>query len=201
MHKEGHIGLGFLVYAPFAFAAAYYELYAACLLGVVGMQYWSHFPDIDLHVSFLTHRGITHTFATAIAAGVVTAGTGVALLATDVLPATLFTAETVDISAVEIVGGLGFLVGFLGVVSHILGDLFTPMGVKPARPLSDAEFSLNLFRAANKTANRAFSKVGLYAVAAAFVLGVMASTGALQEVWTQLEQIIENLDVYLPSGN
>lgn len=161
MHREGHIGLGFLVYAPFAFAAAYYELYVACLLGAIGMQYWSHFPDIDLHISFLTHRGITHTFVTAIAAGSVTTGVGVALLETDVLPATLFTVEAVDLSAIRIVAGLGFLVGFLGVVSHILGDLFRPMGVKPVWPLSDAKFSLNLFRAANKTANRVFESKSL----------------------------------------
>lgn len=193
MHREGHIGLGLLMYAPFAFVTAYYELYVTCLLGAVAIQYWSHFPDIDITLSFLTHRGITHTFGAAVAAGLVTATAGVGLLTTDVLPATLFASDAVGVPTVVLVGGYGFLIGFLGVNSHILGDAFTPMGVQPVVPLSDAEFSLSLFRAANETANRAFAKAGLYAFGGAFVLGIMLRIGVLQDIWTQFGEIAQTI--------
>ena len=193
MHNEGHIGLGFLVYSPLAFVLAYHEMYVTFIAGCIAIQYWSHFPDIDLHLSFVEHRGITHTLFMALFAGVITAVVAVGLITADVLPATLFANEEVGVSTKELVGGFGFLVGVLGVTSHILGDLFTPMGVEPAAPISNANISLNLFRARNKTANRAFSKVGFYAIGVALVLGVLSSTGALQNILDAFRGIIENL--------
>ena len=193
VHKEGHIGLGFLVYSPLAFVLAYHEMYVTFIAGCIAIQYWSHFPDIDLHLSFVEHRGITHTLFMALLAGVITAVVAVGLITADVLPATLFANEEVGVSTKELVGGFGFLVGVLGVTSHILGDLFTPMGVEPAAPISNANISLNLFRARNKTANRAFSKVGFYAIGVALVLGVLSSTGALQNILDAFRGIIKNL--------
>lgn len=175
MYKWGHVGLGCLVYSPLCFVLVSSELYVAFALCGVTVQFWALCPDIDRRLAFLDHRGYTHTLFAAVLAGLVTAVVAVALHAVDVVPATVLAGRGLDLSAPELVGGLGFLLGVLGVTSHLLGDLLTPMGIAPVAPVSNATLSLELCKARNRVANAVFLAVGLCALGVALVLGVLSA--------------------------
>ncbi|GAA0550188.1 metal-dependent hydrolase [Halorubrum ejinorense] len=159
MYRNGHVGASLAVYAPFGFvltALTSLELGAA---GAVGIASTAMVPDLDTRVPLVKHRGITHTvwFALLVGAvfGVVGAGLG---LGSGVAAALLF-------------GGAGFLFGAVTIVSHLLADALTPMGIRPYAPVRDTEYTLDLFTAANPVANYALLGLGGVAVTVALVAG------------------------------
>jgi len=61
---------------------------------------------------------------------------------------------------------MGFIAGFGGTASHLVGDAFTYSKFQPFRPFSDKEVAYGLFKASNKTANNTMFILGI----AAFII-------------------------------
>jgi inner membrane protein len=116
-------------------------------------------PDLDMRIPFVKHRGITHTVWFALLVGLGFGGVGLAVgLRSGVVEALLF-------------GGAGFVFGAVTIVSHLLADALTPMGIRPFAPVRDDEYTLDLVTAANPLANYGLLGLGGVAVAVALVAG------------------------------
>lgn len=146
MYKEGHAGLSLLLFSPFMFlfrslgVVMNYVLLTGLLMVAL-----SSLPDLDMEYKvYIRHRGITHTIPFGVIVGVVFA----ILLG----------------YAYGSAGWLmGFVAGFGGVGSHLLGDAFTYHKFKPLYPFSHREIAYGFFKASNKVANRAFLIIGVIA--------------------------------------
>lgn len=168
MHREGHIGVGLLLYSPVAFLLVDFGLSEVFALGMVGMGFWSIAPDVDMRLP-TRHRGPTHTFLAAGVAGVLTAVVAVYLASTgtggggDIV---LRNSILANLAA----AGFGFLIGFYGVVSHLIGDVVTMAGIRPWKPFSNRKHGLRLVLAKNKRVNQGLMTTGGMAMAGALVL-------------------------------
>jgi len=118
-------------------------------------------PDVDKLLPGLVHRGVTHTLLAAVVAGV--------------LVGLLFRP-----GAAGSPGLCGehptvcYLVGSLGVVAHLVGDVITPMGIQPLFPVSRTVYSLDLVQASSPTANLLLLAAGSVAVLSSFRVPVDA---------------------------
>lgn len=170
MHRTGHLGVSLLVFAPLGFALVRAgEPLLAYLAGAV-MLWFAMLPDYDLRVSFVRHRGPTHTLLFAALVGGAFGGVG--YLLDGALGAVGVPAASPSVVPPEADLALfGFGVGVATVVAHLLGDVLTPMGVRPFWPVSNRRYTLGLVRAANSVANRALFALGVFVAAAALVLG------------------------------
>ena len=119
-------------------------------------------PDLDGVLPGMVHRGITHTFLAALVLGVVVAA---------VAWASGFRSTHVRVGRAT----LGFLVGAGGVVSHLLGDVITPMGVRLLFPLRNTVYTLDVVRASDPEANLSFLLVGVTALAISYRAGTVAT--------------------------
>jgi membrane-bound metal-dependent hydrolase YbcI (DUF457 family) len=77
-----------------------------------------------------------------------------------------------------IYGLVGFIAGFLGIMTHLLGDLMTYQSFKPLWPFNQKKLSYGFFEAKSKTANDGFMTLGIIM----FFIYVMVSSGALQSL-------------------
>lgn len=149
MYTLGHIGGALLVYTPVASvlsAAGEPELGAA---GLVIAAVVSMLPDIDEQLP-IDHRGPTHTIWFVLAISAIS--TGVGLLVG---------------SQVGTPGILAALFGTavaLSLLSHLLADSVTPMGIRPFAPLWEFDHSFGIVRAADRRANAALFGAGIVAV-------------------------------------
>ncbi|KAB1189275.1 MULTISPECIES: metal-dependent hydrolase [Haloferax] len=162
MYRLGHWGVSLLVFAPLGFTlvqAGSPEL--AFVAGAV-MCWLAMLPDYDVRIPGISHRGPTHTLLFAALVGAVGGG-GAFLLASN--------AGQTETTALTL-GAFGFAVGALTIVAHLLGDVLTPMGIRPLWPLSSRKFTLSLWTADNTLANYGLFAVGVFAVAAAAYLSV-----------------------------
>jgi membrane-bound metal-dependent hydrolase YbcI (DUF457 family) len=66
---------------------------------------------------------------------------------------------------------MGFISGFMAVVSHMIGDTFTHHAFKPLWPFSDWEIALHWTNASNKAANDGLAKLGSYTFIFYFLYG------------------------------
>lgn len=176
MELPGHVGVALLASLPVAYLLAARDRrqlrgsLAVLLAAAVA-------PDADLYVAEIVHRGPTHTVWAALAVGGVLA-----------LPALAgYRRRGVDgrawprawtpssDSVSDPVGNrrAWFVpaVGVLGVASHLLGDVLTPMGVRPFAPIVPTTYTLSLTAAADPVANAALLTAGVGAFAAALALG------------------------------
>jgi len=183
VHKDGHVGVSLLLYAPVVAAVSYHAewLLPYALLGALALVdvLWpvalvtdmdltfsfAMVPDLDLKMPFVKHRGITHTVWFAVLFGALTAaGTyGLTWYVASEYPQYV-PPDTVTLGTVF----MGFI-GFFSVVTHILGDTLTPMGVTPFAPIYGERYTLDLWRADNEAANSVLHAVGAIVVAFAFV--------------------------------
>lgn len=183
MHKDGHVGVSLLLYAPVVAAVAYHaeSLLPYAVLGAVALVdiWWpvalltdmdlsfsfAMVPDLDLKLPFVKHRGFTHTVWFAVLFGALTAaGTyGLTWYVAGEYPQYV-PPGTVTLGTVF----MGFI-GVFSVVTHILGDTLTPMGVTPFAPLHGERYTLDLWKAKNQAANTGLHALGMFAVGAAFV--------------------------------
>jgi len=67
----------------------------------------------------------------------------------------------------------------LGFLSHLAGDVITPMGLRPLRPWSRKKYTLDLVYAKIEWANEAFATLGAVALVAAMAGGVMLRDGTM----------------------
>jgi len=162
MHKEGHAGAALLAYAPLGFSAFYSNFEQAAILGLVVTVACASLPDVDLEISQVKHRGITHTLWFALFIGGITAiaGAYVGMVLGDG-----------SIVTVVLAAGFGFLTGSLCIMSHILTDWITPMGVEPFRPINVENYSLGLVKSKSQIANYGLFILGTGLTLAMLVFG------------------------------
>lgn len=159
MHRNGHIGASIVVYAPFGFLVTALASIEVGVVGAVGVGSMAMVPDLDMRVPFVKHRGITHTVWFALLVGVGFGAVGLAVGSQRGLVGAL------------LFGGTAFLFGALTIVSHLLADALTPMGIRPYAPVRDDKYTLDLFTAANPLANYALLGLGSVVAAVALVAG------------------------------
>lgn len=150
MYTLGHLGISLTVYAPIA---AWYLRAGATELAIAGgavMLALATVPDMDEYTELISHRGPTHTIWFALAAG----------MAVGLCTGATIAAASLPFDAIAVSTHLAVL-GTLAIVSHLLGDIITPMGIWPYRPLSKRHYSLDLVYAKNASANRLFFGFGL----------------------------------------
>ncbi|NHN49749.1 metal-dependent hydrolase [Halostella sp. JP-L12] len=157
MYQLGHYGLALLVYAPVGAALVREGHVVAAYLGGAVMVGTATFPDCDHRLPFVSHRGPTHSFLFAGLFGAAFGAAGSALA--PVLGPTV----GVDLAA------FGFAVGALSVLAHLLGDVLTPMGIRPFWPLSGRSYSFGVTTAKSPIANYALFALGVFATAATVV--------------------------------
>ncbi|ELY94135.1 membrane-bound metal-dependent hydrolase [Natrialba hulunbeirensis JCM 10989] len=163
MYQVGHYGAALLVYAPLGTAVAVGGYEGLALIGGVITVALSTLPDFDQQVPLIDHRGPTHTVGFALLVGILVA-TAAALLVGQSSP-------FVGLGLIA----FAFTVGTLAIVSHLLADVLTPMGIRPFWPLSGRHYTLDLTRAANPVANYVLFGLGVGAIVCA--VGVVAMIG------------------------
>lgn len=146
MYWPGHVGIALLLYAPVASLLARRGRERTALLGLAGVLPLAVAPDVDLYVASLAHRGVTHTVW-----GVLACGAAFALVV----------AARGRLASGGPSPTFGFLVGALAGAGHLLGDVVTPMGVRPLSPLLARGYTLDLVYASNAAANRGLLVAGV----------------------------------------
>jgi inner membrane protein len=149
--------MALLVYAPVGAALVFRGQILTAYLGGAIMVGTAMLPDCDHRLPLIEHRGATHSFVFALLIGAIFGVVGSA--ADPVLGAT----TGVDLRA------FGFAIGVLTVVTHMLGDVLTPMGIRPFWPVSRRRYSLNVTPAKNPVANYLLFALGVFATAVALV--------------------------------
>lgn len=159
MHRPGHYGMALILYAPIATVVLALGFDELALLGGAITVFGAMLPDLDERVSFIAHRGLTHTIWFAFLVGGLL-GVGGALLGTREGPAI----------AVGM-GAFGAIVGIVTVVAHLLADALTPAGIRPFAPVRDTRFTLKVTGAANPRANYLLLAAGVASVIGAILFG------------------------------
>ncbi|HET7324586.1 MAG TPA: metal-dependent hydrolase [Halococcus sp.] len=154
MYRHGHTGVCLLLYAPVGYLVLSAGRPTLAAAGLVVLVWLAMVPDLDMKIPFLAHRGPTHTFLFAVFFGLV-CGAGGWILGSEL---TAFSSR--------MLGGFGFFLGVLVVISHLLADVLTPMGIAPFWPLSPKRYSLSLFYASNAPANYLLLLIGVGATVA-----------------------------------
>jgi inner membrane protein len=176
MHRSGHWGLAMLSYAPIVFGVLsisknYFPL---LVVGAVLVSGLCMLPDIDQRLPRVDHRGITHTIWFAVVVGVVLYGVGI--VGTRVVAHGLgdWGLQLPQQFAPTTVGGFFGVVGVVIVLSHLVGDWMTKMGIRPYIPLSRHKHRLGLVYAKNRVANGVLYGVGLLTILGSFFVGMDA---------------------------
>lgn len=158
MHREGHVGVALLAYAPVGALTLALGFGHLALLGAGGAVVLAMLPDYDQRVPGLEHRGPTHTVWFALAVGAVLGVFGGLSGAEHGLLSALALAVWASVVGVATVG------------SHIVADALTPAGVRPLAPYRNRHYSYDLARARNPLANYALLALGVLAAGAALAL-------------------------------
>ncbi len=161
MYRAGHAGVSMVAYAPLGVGVALEWNVSVATAGLVATVALSTLPDIDEVLPGVAHRGPTHSLPFAALVGVVLAVTTAAF------------AGPVGLTPSLGLLGFAFAVGTLSIVSHLLADVITPMGVRPFWPVSDRHYTLDLTPAANPTANYLFLTGGVLTVLGATAVVVL----------------------------
>jgi inner membrane protein len=173
MHRDGHFGLNILIAAPIVYLiittlSIELGLYAAAIAIVT-----ARLPDRDghfdadleyfqsnwfLHQVPIKHRGIMHTVWFGIFIGALVGFCSIAIPIAGHTDVTKFI--------------IGFGMGTLGVLSHLLGDAMTKMGIQPFQPLSDKRYKLSWFKSRSLFANKGMLCIGVCALILALYFGI-----------------------------
>lgn len=180
MELPGHVGVALLVSLPVAYLLVARDRRRLCG-GLAVLFAAAVVPDVDLYVAEVVHRGPTHTVWAALAVGgllaLPVALAGCRRRGVDGQPrprgGTPSSESAAD--ATLAVGGRRSwfvpAVGVLGVASHLLGDVLTPMGIRPFAPVVSTTYTLSLTSAADPVANAALLTLGVVAFCATLALG------------------------------
>lgn len=157
MYLPGHVGLALLAGGLLVVVAGASRRVAASVVVLVVL---ASAPDVDLFLAGIQHRGITHTMWAAVGLGSTLAAVGGLVVRRGGRTRTAGTSFT-------------FALGTASVLTHLVGDVITPMGIRPFYPLVATSYSLDLVAARNPQAN------GLLLCA-----GLLVFTLALRGEWT-----------------
>jgi inner membrane protein len=171
MLREGHIGIGLLMYTPVGAVLWWTGQFLLFILGAILITTGATLPDIDTSIPIFKHRGWTHTV-------------WFLLVTTILVTIGLFVLyNTVIGQLTEVVGGntsqtltialfSGGLVA-LGIISHLLGDMITPRGIRPFSPVtprnlmgisaSNRKVKFEFTKASSQIANGMFLALGMLA--------------------------------------
>lgn len=170
MHKEGHIGLTLTLLAPIVVIVGNAMSVPVAIVLALGAIGGSGLPDLDLQLPLLKHRGWTHTVWCAIVAGII--GATITIITLHQLP--LETYLNISTETILFAGGLfGFGMAY-GVITHLIGDMITPMGIQPFHPvtpksiipltISKHKFVYEIANASNDKLNKGASAVGIISI-------------------------------------
>jgi inner membrane protein len=149
MYRLGHYGAALVVYAPLGLVLLLAGRQTLAVGGGGLSLALASLPDVDQRLPFVDHRGATHTLGFALAVGACVGAAGW------VIGVKAGAGSPVELAAV------GFVVGTTGIVSHLLADVITPMGITPFWPLSKRHYTFGLCRADNTLANYALLGLGV----------------------------------------
>lgn len=155
LHSEGHAGLTLILFSFLLMPFGYNENSLILIFLAAAL---SSLPDLDISWE-IKHRGYTHNVTFGIIVGI--------------LFGILF-----GYQGGWAFGLIGFFGGLGGILSHLLGDLFTYQEFKPLWPFSKNEISFKWFSSKDRGKNRGFLQAGFYSV----VLYILVSSGTLQEI-------------------
>lgn len=170
MYRKGHYGVALLVFAPVAFVLLVIDRVDLAVVTGGAMLWLAMLPDVDHRVPGIPHRGPTHSLLFAALVGGAFAAVGAALgtVTGGVGSAGVGSADGVSLSVI------GFGIGALTVVAHLLGDALTPAGVNFLWPVSARTYTIGLWRADSTIANYGLFAIGIFATGAAAYLGSVA---------------------------
>lgn len=158
MYLKGHLGVALAVYAPVGAGLLLVDRAEAALVGGFVVLALAMAPDCDTLTDRIDHRGPTHSLVFAVFAGLLLGSLAILLAP----------GAPVDVAA------FAFVVGVLAIVSHLLADVLTPMGVRPFWPLWNRTFSLELTYARDPVANYVLLGLGTgVATLAGFVVSAL----------------------------
>lgn len=158
MYRAGHAGVAMVAYAPLGVGVALEWEVSVAAVGLLAAVALSTLPDVDEALSAVDHRGPTHSLPFAVLVGVFLAAV------------TAIAAGPIGLTPSGGLLAFAFVVGTLSIVSHLLADVITPMGIRPFWPVSDRHYTLDLTPAANPTANYLLLSVGVMTVMVATVV-------------------------------
>lgn len=160
MKQEGHIGLSLLTISPIVLLLVLTENITLSLLFIFTVAILSTLPDIDIVIQGsiinkilgIKHRGITHTVLFSLIIGSIT------------------TVIYYSFNTTFLFAYIGFFAGFIGIISHILGDITTSTGVNIAPRYNNSNYSFDWFNYNNVIANYGFFVLGAYSVVLPYTL-------------------------------
>ena len=150
MYLLGHVGLALVAAGGLVVVGGVTRRVAA---GVGVLVLLASAPDVDLLLAGVPHRGVTHTVWAALGLG------GVLAVGAD----PLVRSGRSSAGTARFAFGLGVT----SVLTHLVGDVLTPMGIRPLHPVVATGYSLELVAARNPTANLALLCAGLLVFALA----------------------------------
>ncbi|WP_049969903.1 metal-dependent hydrolase [Haladaptatus cibarius] len=160
MYQPGHFGVALALYAPIGGVLVAAGLPNHAFLGVCLSLSLAMLPDLDSKTSRLQHRGPTHSIPFALLVGLLLGAVAGVLAGIEA-----------GASAGLWFAGFGLLVGTLAIVSHLLADVLTPMGIRPFWPVSDRHFTLDITLASDTKANYLLFAGGTVIITGAWFLG------------------------------
>lgn len=128
MQRSGHVGIGLFRFAPVALGLTWSGRTAVLPAGLLGVLMASTAPDLDKIVPHIAHRGITHTLLAAVVTGIVYG------LVAPSISAPGAASSGASLGHPRFLSLAAGLLGFLGVVGHLAGDVLTPRVFDPGTP-------------------------------------------------------------------
>ncbi len=167
VHRTGHLGIALLVAAPVGSLLVAAGAPSVALVTGAVLVSFATMPDVDHHVPLITHRGPTHSllFAVLVGGALGVGGQLVSQSGGSNLSGLLLALDGVYGLGI---GSTGFLIGFLAIVAHLLGDVLTPAGVPLFWP-SPTAHSLNWVKSDDLICNYGLLVLGSVAVLGAVV--------------------------------
>lgn len=164
MNLLGHLGIALAIYAPIGCVLLLRGRYRLAISGTMLIAGVTMLPDVDSWLPWFIHRGRTHTVWFALSVG------GMIGLA-----ATVFAnSRRQSHRSVLVYGWFGVCVGTLAIIAHLVGDVITPMGIRPFYPLADASYTFNLVLARDPLANTRLFAMGCLATVGQILVGTIA---------------------------
>lgn len=139
-------------------------------------RYIDKVPE-DYDLKSVTHRGLTHSIWFSIVFGLLLSIIPLIYLISVILIDNLYSLEIYNHMELLLNSNpfylipLMFIIGFLSVAFHCVGDIFTPTGIHFLTPRTDYGFTLDQFYAKNRVANRSALPLGFMMMTYAIFFG------------------------------